>query len=141
MLQSGMIEAIANEANVSNTRYSIFLLCMRYLYTQQLGEEAPDDLIDLVPLGEQYLISSIKYLAEVFISCEFILTEIKGPLLSEVDVDNSAYLYSFALLYDLPFLMDSCKKFIKANLKEVQQTAAFKNLTWQELKELGLMKF
>jgi hypothetical protein len=43
-----------------------------------LDEQTPDDLIDLVPLGEQYMIPSIKFLCEVGIVPIILLIRIRG---------------------------------------------------------------
>ncbi|XP_077301228.1 uncharacterized protein LOC143921733 [Arctopsyche grandis] len=101
-LQSGMIEAIHKRIVIHDTSPTLFRKLLYYLYTGKLNTDltSPEQLSELVLLGDRYELDALK------LACEKSLSS------RHLNKDNIFYYLNFADQYNAEYLKELCIEFI-----------------------------
>jgi len=99
---------------------------MQYVYTDTV-EITPEESVELLMNASKYQVERLKNICEEFIE-------------SGVDIENVAWLYEIADLYNAQQLKKYCYYFLMNEFDAVSKTEAFRNLSLQTLDELNKLR-
>jgi hypothetical protein len=98
LLRSGMKEAIEGKIEIKEVQYNIFKALLEYIYTNQLPRLKPADTLDLLKLGDRYMLEHLKSLCERYLK-------------KYIDIENFTLLFEVAEKYKAPELRNFCVKY------------------------------
>ncbi|CAN0060020.1 unnamed protein product [Ascophyllum nodosum] len=115
MLRSGMRETFDAEALVKDVRPAVFFALLKYLYSDTLELERPQDIMELLVVANQYTLQDLSALCEGFL---------QGAL----DEENAAHLYHYADALGMPIFEHRVLTFILRNWNRVTRTEGWSTL-------------
>eukprot|EP00611_Tribonema_gayanum_P007104 TRINITY_DN16471_c0_g1_i1.p1 TRINITY_DN16471_c0_g1~~TRINITY_DN16471_c0_g1_i1.p1 ORF type:complete len:513 (-),score=180.22 TRINITY_DN16471_c0_g1_i1:25-1563(-) len=116
MLYGGLRESQAGcEIEVKDVSHAVFIKMLEYLYTDTVGDLAPDLAVQLLMASERYLLDRLKALCEESIR--------KG-----VTVENVVGVFLTAHKHNAEGLKEICLDYILDNLEAVKGTQSFNEL-------------
>jgi hypothetical protein len=121
----GFKESTQNEISLP-IKSKVWLLIMQYVYTDTV-EITPEESVELLMNASKYQVERLKNICEEFIE-------------SGVDIENVAWLYEIADLYNAQQLKKYCYYFLMNEFDAVSKTEAFRNLSLQTLDELNKLR-
>jgi len=113
MFTSKMIEATSPTIRIENHTPECFRALLHYLYTDQLRDQSLEMYLELLQIGDEYLLPNITRICEARIA-------------TCVTVQNSPMVLAAADKFNARKLKEYCLGFIISNYASVVQTAEFK---------------
>jgi len=112
MFTRGMLESNSNEVVISGHSRQIFSAMLEYLYCDAIPKMAPNLMLELLCLSDEYLLARLKRI------CEWELVKL-------IEVENVSSLLCNANHYHAEFLKEKCLNFILQNYTEVVSSPNF----------------
>lgn len=122
MFSSGMRESQAEEIEIKDCTYSIFIDMLKFIYTDNV-ELTDKNCVPLLELANYYKLDRLKAM------CEYQLHQ-------DVDVNNVAHLLGIADRFAALQLKRFCEEFIFSNIQKVICTPGFNELDADLVKDL-----
>jgi len=123
LFTSGFKESTEDVIPITDTKASVFLAMLEYIYTDCLTIE-DDDAVELLTSANAYSLERLKALCEDFVE--------KG-----LDVENAAWLLEIAERYDAQQLKGFCMYFLLNEFDAVSKTEGFQNLSQDVIEEIS----
>jgi len=123
MFQSGLKEAQEKVIPLPLVKREIFLAIREYCYTGDIAEITGDIAIDLLSAANEYTLPRLKNMIESLLGYS-------------IEVDNAPCLYEVAVLYGTPVLERACLFFMLQNMRKVERTGAWIDLSPERKEEI-----
>lgn len=117
LLYGGMRESSSSQEPIvlPDLGYSVFLLLLEYVYTDQVGDIGSRLAVPLLIAAERFLLDRLKAL------CEDVIRK-------SISIDNVVQVMMTAKVHRAEGLKDICMDFIVTNEEKIKTTSAFKEL-------------